>query len=70
MKNFSLMALVIASTIGLASVAEARTYCYETYTGKFLHWGSCYRHHVVRTPGRTYCYRKSDGTFLNWGACR
>lgn len=36
MKNYSLMALVIAVSMSLASVAEARIYCYETYTGKFL----------------------------------
>jgi hypothetical protein len=28
-------------------VQEARVYCYNRYTGRFLHWGSCggYRRH-------------------------
>ena len=50
-------------------VQEAQTYCYNRYSGRFLHWGSC-RRRVVRTPGRTYCYNRRTGQFLHWGSCR
>jgi hypothetical protein len=49
---------------------QARLYCYNRYTGRFLHWGACggggyYR----RRPGRVYCYNRRSGRFLHWGAC-
>ncbi len=33
---------------------QARLYCYDRYTGRFLHWGPCYRRHYVY---RRYYYR-------------
>jgi hypothetical protein len=62
-KYTRLAALTAAILLGLSALAEARTYCYDTDTGEFLHWGPC-------TPGRTYCYDRNTGEFLNWGACR
>jgi hypothetical protein len=59
-----------ASPIELAREAasliqEARVYCYNRRTGRFLHWGHC-RRHVVR---RVYCYNRRTGRFLHWGRC-
>jgi hypothetical protein len=48
---------------------QARVYCFNRYTGAFLHWGSCSRPVYRRTPGRTYCYNRRTGRFLHWGAC-
>ena len=59
-------------------VEPVRIYCYNRYTGRFLHWGSCgggyrrpaYRRPVYyRRPGRTYCYNRYTGRFLHWGRC-
>ncbi len=32
----------------LEKPTEVRLYCYNTYTGEFLHWGPCYRRHYYR----------------------
>ncbi len=48
-------------------VQQARVYCYNRYTGRFLHWGSCYR--PVRRYPRVYCYNRYTGRFLHWGSC-
>jgi len=56
--------------MGFSSLAEARVYCYDRYTGEFLHWGACYQYYsyaYYRTPGRTYCYDRYTGNFLHWG---
>jgi hypothetical protein len=29
-------------------VQEARVFCYNRYSGRFLHWGSCGGHRVYR----------------------
>lgn len=51
-------------------VQEARVYCYNRYTGRFLHWGSCGGRRIVRRrPGRVYCYNRYTGRFLHWGHC-
>jgi hypothetical protein len=66
-KYTRLVALTAAILMGFSSLAEARVYCFNRYTGEFLHWGSCYRHYS--TPGRTYCFNRYTGEFLNWGSC-
>jgi hypothetical protein len=33
---------------------KTRLYCYNRYTGRFLHWGPCYRRHYYRPR---YYYR-------------
>lgn len=51
---------------------DVRVYCYNRYTGRFLHWGYCGSRRPVyyRRPGRTYCYNRYSGRFLHWGSCR
>ncbi len=51
-------------------VQDARVFCYNTYSGRFLHWGGCgYR--VVYRPyrPRVYCRSNFSGQFLHWGRC-
>jgi hypothetical protein len=46
-------------------VQDARVFCFNRRTGRFLHWGSCRRR--VSSRPRVYCrYR---GRFLHWGSC-
>jgi len=34
---------------------KTRLYCYNRYTGRFLHWGPCYRrHHYYHSPHHYY----------------
>ena len=67
MSKYTRLALLTAALLmGFSSLAEASTYCYNRYTGEFLHWGACYRY---STPGRTYCYDRYTGEFLHWGQC-
>ncbi|HTZ68919.1 MAG TPA: hypothetical protein VMB83_15915 [Roseiarcus sp.] len=66
-KYARLAALTAVILMGFSSLAEARVYCYNRYTGAFLHWGYCSHHYS--TPGRTYCYNRYTGEFLNWGSC-
>ena len=47
-------------------VQEARVFCYNRRTGRFLHWGYCQRR-VVRP--RVFCYNRRTGRFLHWGSC-
>jgi hypothetical protein len=43
-------------TAAPALIEEARLYCYDRYSGRFLHWGACgYRRHYVYR--RHYYYR-------------
>jgi hypothetical protein len=66
-KYVRLVALTTGILMGFSSLAEARVYCYDRYTGAFLHWGACYQYYS--TPGRTYCYDRNTGSFLHWGEC-
>jgi hypothetical protein len=50
---------------GESDVQDSRLYCYNRYTGRFLHWGPCGGY---RRP-RVYCYNRYTGRFLHWGAC-
>jgi hypothetical protein len=52
-------------------VQKARVFCYNRYTGRFLHWGYCGRRHYVRRyyRPRVYCYNRRTGRFLHWGHC-
>jgi hypothetical protein len=45
-------------------VDEARVFCFNRASGRFLHWGAC-------TGGapRVYCRNRWTGRFLHWGAC-
>ena len=52
-------------------VEQARVFCYNRFTGGFLHWGSCggyYRPRVFYRP-RVYCRNRFTGRFLHWGYC-
>jgi hypothetical protein len=55
-----------------APIEQARVFCYNRYTGRFLYWGHCRRsvrrYHYVRP--RVYCYNRYTGRFLHWGSCR
>ena len=49
---------------------QVRLFCYNSYTGRFLHWGPCGPRYVyLRRPGRVYCYNRYTGRFLHWGSC-
>lgn len=51
-------------------VQEARLFCYNRMTGRFLHWGRCAPvRRRIRVP-RVYCKNRFTGRFLYWGACR
>lgn len=50
-------------------VEQARLFCYNRYSGRFLHWGSCGRRHVYYRHPRVYCYNRYTGRFLHWGHC-
>ena len=63
-------AAAIAAAFDAASmVQDARVYCYNARTGRFLHWGHCYRHRRVYRHPRVYCYNRRTGRFLHWGHC-
>jgi hypothetical protein len=49
----SSLAAQVAAT---SPIEKIRVYCYNRYTGQFLHWGACggYRRHYYRRP---YYYR-------------
>jgi len=49
-------------------VEKARLFCYNPYSGTFLHWGACGGRRIVRHP-RVYCYNRYTGRFLHWGSC-
>ena len=50
---------------------DVRTFCYNRYTGRFMHWGPCRRARpVYYSRPRVYCRNRYTGRFLYWGACR
>lgn len=50
---------------------DVRTFCYNRYSGQFLHWGSCRRARpVYYSRPRVYCRNRYSGQFLHWGSCR
>lgn len=51
-----------------SDIQDTRTYCYNRYSGQFLHWGSCGYSGVHYHP-RTYCRNTYTGQFLHWGSC-
>jgi len=51
-------------------IQKARVFCYNRYSGRFLHWGSCGRRYYRRVSHpRVYCYNRRNGRFLHWGSC-
>lgn len=46
-------------------IQDARVFCYNRYSGRFLHWGHC-----QRSVPRVYCRNRYTKRFLYWGACR
>jgi hypothetical protein len=52
-------------------VQQARVFCYNRYTGRFVHWGYCGRRHYVRHyyHPRVYCMNRRTHRFLHWGHC-
>ena len=61
-------AAILGAVDEMSPVEQARLYCYNRYTGRFLHWGPC-RSYYYRRPGRVYCYNRYTGRFLHWGSC-
>ncbi len=55
---------ILRSLSETSPVQKARTFCYNTNNGRFLHWGAC-----TYVP-RVYCKNRYTGQFLYWGACR
>ena len=51
-------------------VEQARIFCFNRFTGGFLHWGPCGRPVVYYRPRpRVYCRNLFTGRFLHWGYC-
>lgn len=46
-------------------VEDARVFCYNRYSGRFLHWGSCGGGNYMRV----YCKNRYSGRFIHWGHC-
>lgn len=46
-------------------IQQARVFCYNRRTGRFLHWGYCKR----RVVYRVYCRNRWTKKFLHWGHC-
>ena len=63
-------AAILGAVEATSPVQDARVFCYNRFTGRFLHRGSCgfVRHRVYRP--RVYCKNRYTGRFLYWGACR
>jgi hypothetical protein len=63
-------AAILSAVQSNSLVQDARVFCYNRATGRFLHWGSCgYARRVYNRP-RVYCRNRYTGRFLYWGACR
>lgn len=70
---------IIQSLNAGSMVQKTRVYCYNRYTGRFLHWGSCGGHRRYYHPHyyrphyhhhyRVFCYNRRTGRFLHWGHC-
>jgi hypothetical protein len=50
---------------GMSPIQDARVFCYNRRSGRFLHWGHC-----QRSVPRVYCRNRYTKQFLYWGACR
>jgi hypothetical protein len=48
----------------VSRVEDTRVFCYNRYSGRFLHWGSC-----GGSRPRIYCRNRYTGRFLHWGSC-
>jgi hypothetical protein len=57
---------IIDAADSLSPVQDVRRFCYNRYTGRFIHWGPCRR----STVPRVYCRNRYTGRFLHWGSCR
>ena|SRR5947209_3199195 len=57
---------ILGALKATSSIQDARTLCYNKYTGKFLNWGHCKPIKRVRIG----CRDKFTKRFLYWGACR
>ena len=56
---------ILHSLDASSPIQQARLFCYNKYTGRFLYWGPC----RASLP-RVYCQNRYTGRFLYWGACR
>jgi hypothetical protein len=56
---------ILHSLDSSSPVQQARLFCYNKATGRFLYWGPCH----TSLP-RVYCKNRYTGRFLYWGACR
>lgn len=61
--------LGLIGLIGATERSDARVFCYNRHTGRFLHWGYCHRYHYYRRHPRVFCYNRHNGRFLHWGHC-
>jgi hypothetical protein len=51
-------------------VQQARVFCYNRRSGRFLHWGYCGRHYVRHySRPRVYCMNRRTHRFIHWGHC-
>ena len=56
---------ILRSLEATSPVQDARLFCANKYTGRFLYWGYC--RPVVP---RVYCMNRYTHRFLYWGVCR
>ncbi|WP_375462949.1 hypothetical protein [uncultured Methylobacterium sp.] len=57
---------LFGTNAGNPLVQEARTFCFNRRSGRFLYWGRC---RSASRP-RVYCRNRYTGRFLYWGSCR
>lgn len=57
-----------ATSDAQSDLQDSRVFCYNRYSGRFLHWGSCGYRRVWYRP-RIYCRNVYTGRFLHWGHC-
>jgi hypothetical protein len=68
--NAAAFAAIAAARDAASPVQEARWFCYNRYSGRFIHWGRCgHRWHRVYHRPRVFCYNRRTGRFLHWGSC-
>jgi hypothetical protein len=54
---------IVGAVEETSPVQDVRLFCYNRYSGRFMHWGAC-----DSTP-RVYCRTRYSNRFLHWGSC-
>ena len=63
-------ASLVRAEAAASPVEQARIFCANRFTGRFLHWGSCGPRFVYYRPRpRVYCRNRFTGGFIHWGFC-